>query len=200
MHVDQGFWQWPYSPQGTRSLHKSPSVHNPLVPIPGSASSCSCANNGMVFKLAAFFVKNCSTDHLRFNFLYHRFWFIFHWGVLERQRTICQTDFLFSFFAFISFPIEMKWIFRRLTGWRGSMEETCKLPRVIFFWGLLVLLLREIICKRDKKGLDAHLERTLKALIQQQHPFEPVQCPNSWFIVAQWYLTLWNAMTLQCHV
>lgn len=33
--------------------------------------------------------------------------------------------------------------------------------------------------QKRKKGLDAHLERTLKALIQQQHPFEPVQCPNS---------------------
>lgn len=157
MHVDQGFWQWPYSSQGTGSLHKSPSVHNPLVPIPGSTPSCSCANNGMVFELVAFFVKNCSTDYFGFNFLYQRFWVIFYWSLLERQRTICQTDFIFSFFTFISFPIEMKWIFRGLTCWRGSMEKACKLPRIIFFWGIIVLLLREIICKREKEGQDACL-------------------------------------------
>lgn len=157
MHVDQGFWQWPYSSQGTGSLHKSPRVHNPRVPIPGSTPSCSCANNGMVFELAAFFVKNCSTDYFGFNFLYQRFWVIFYWRLLERQRTICQTDFIFSFFTFISFPIEMKWIFRGLTCWRGSMEKACKLPRIIFFWGIIALLLREIICKREKEGQDACL-------------------------------------------
>lgn len=164
MHVYQGFWQWPYSPQGTGSLHKAPRVHNPLVPIPGSTPRCSSANNGMVFKLVAFFVKNCSTDHFGFDFLYQGFRVIFYGSLLERQRTICQTDFIFSFLMVISFPVEMKWIFRGLTGWRGSMEKACKLPRIILFGGIIVLLLRETICKREVEGQDACLQRTLKAL------------------------------------
>lgn len=157
MHVNQGFWQWPYSPQGTGSLHKSSCVHNPLVPIPGSTPSCSCANNGMVFKLVAFFVKNCSTDHFGFNFLYQSFWIICYWRLLERQRTICQTNFILSFFTFISFPIEMKWVFRALTGWRGSMEKALKLPRIIFFWRITVFLLRRVICKREERRQDGWL-------------------------------------------
>lgn len=157
MHVNQGFWQWPYSPQGAGSLHKSSCIHNPLVPIPRSTPRCSCANNGMVFKLVAFFVKNCSTDHFGFNFLYQRFWVIFYWRLLKRQRTICQTDFILSFSTFTPFSIEMEWIFRGLAGWWGSMEKACKLSRIIFFWGITVLLLREVICKREEGCQDASL-------------------------------------------
>lgn len=168
VHVDQGFRQWPYSPQSTRSLHKAPSIHSPLVTTTWSAPRCSCSNNGMVFELVASFVENCSTDHFGFNFLYHRLRVISYWSLLERQRTVCQTGFILSVFTLISFPIQMKGVFRGLTGWRGTVEKACKLPSLVFFWGIIVFLLREVICKEEEGCQGACLQRIPKATRQWQ--------------------------------
>lgn len=118
----------------------------------------------MVLELVASFVENCSTDHFGFNFLYQRLGVIFYGGLFERQRTACQTGFVLAIFTWISFPIQMKGIFRGLARWRRSMEKACKLPSIIFFGGIIVFLLREVICKKDKGCQGACLQMNLKAM------------------------------------
>jgi hypothetical protein len=40
------------------------------------------------------------------------------------------------------------------------MEKACELPSIILFWGFVIFLLREIICKKEEGRQDACLQMT----------------------------------------